>query len=381
MACAIDKQARHALRHSGPWWRPPASLQRPTDTPTPKAATSAFHQALLGLFALGLLRNGKPIHALSNAALRVAFALYQLQDESPAIGLRVDAFLSAIKWHSLVPTQNRRNTPSSKATHEDRDWRQPGCASSMTSNSARSCSVSRCGCVGWAPTATWPQARTAAAPMGLTRRCGRLGPGQGQRQGRTRRRAGAHGSAARAGDACAGQRRCAADRHLARMGGAPCPIHARPLLRQRPGAVLLRAGASEAGAVDVGVHAQPALCRPGAATRLAQAADLADGARPVCQRHALRGRLVAAALAQRAAARAMGAVRAAPRSAACHRGGRAGARARRHGPGGTGGQDHRHDTPSTKRGWRPSGTRACTWSSTVRRWCGAMSSTRRCSTP
>ena len=127
------------------------------------------------------------------------------------------------------------------------------------------------------------------------------------------------------------------------MGRAPCAKHARPLLRQRTRVVLLRPGTPETGAVDVGVHAQSALCRPGAATRLAQAADLAAGARPVCQRHALRGRLGAAALGQRAAARAMVAVRAAPRGAACHGGGGAGAPARRHGPGGTGGQDHRHD--------------------------------------
>ena len=38
-------------------------------------------------------------------------------------------------------------------------------------------------------------------------------------------------------------------------------------------------------------------------------------------------------------------------------------------------------TPSTTRGWPPSRTRACTWSSTARRWCRAMPSIHRCSTP
>ena len=67
-----------------------------------------------------------------------------------------------------------------------------------------------------------------------------------------------------------------------------------------------------------------------------------DGTQPVCQRHALRGRLVAAPRAQPCAARAMGAARAAPCGAPCHGAGGVGARARRLWPGGAGGQDHRH---------------------------------------
>ncbi len=229
---------------------------------------------------------------------------------------------------------------------------------------------------------TWPKlrrllrhwdSRADAIGLGLAKDSG----------GPRRRRAPTRGAPAGCapGQPGALQQRRAAGRHPARMGGAPCAGHARPLLRQRPGAVLLGPGAPEAGAVDGRVHAQPALRRPGAAARLAQAADLAGRAGPVCQRHALRVRLGAAAAGQRSAARAMGAVRAAPRRAPCHGAGGAGAPARRPGPGGAGRQDHHH--PHRQRGaagglqgqGRAPGHRR------QRRWCRATRSTLRCSTP
>ena len=54
-------------------------------------------------------------------------------------------------------------------------------------------------------------------------------------------------------------------------------------------------------------------------------------------------------------------LRAAPRGATCHRGGRAGARARRPRPGGTGRQDDRHPHRQRRAPGAPSRTRACTW--------------------
>ena len=79
-------------------------------------------------------------------------------------------------------------------------------------------------------------------------------------------------------------------RHPAGMGGAPRPDQARQLLQQRQRAVLLGDDQLQAGHGDVRVHAEPAVRRPAAAARRAQAPDLARRAGALHQRRALRAR-------------------------------------------------------------------------------------------
>ena len=183
----------------------------------------------------------------------------------------------------------------------------------------------------------------AAQALGPARRCDRPGRRQGQlphrraATDRGRQRPPAQDRHARSGD-----HRGAAGGHLPRVGGAPHPDRAGPLLRQRQRAVLLRHVELQAGDVDVGVHREPAVRRPAAAARRAQAADLAGRAGPVCQRRALRVRLDAAAGDPGRAAQAVDALRSRQGDAEGHHGGGAGARTRRFRPRGAGRQDDHH---------------------------------------
>ena len=103
-------------------------------------------------------------------------------------------------------------------------------------------------------------------------RCDRHRRRQGQLHGRIDplRREGQRPPEER-GHACAGHDRRAPVGHPAGMGAAPRAGQARRLLQQRQGAVLLGPDELQARAGDVGVHGQPRVRRPAAATRRAEA--------------------------------------------------------------------------------------------------------------
>ncbi len=182
----------------------------------------------------------------------------------------------------------------------------------------------------------------AARGVGCARRCDRPRRRRRRPQRRAaRRRPRPRPHAARRG-ARAGDDRSAAGRHLPRVGGAPRPGAARPLLRQRQRAVLLRHRAPQAGDDVFRVHGQPAVRRSAASARHPQAADLARRARSVRARRAPRPGV---APARRAAGTAPGAVVAAGAAqglAEGDRGRRSGARAGRLRHRGAGRQDRRH---------------------------------------